>query len=279
MARRALALLAISLVVLVAQALAANAEGELCSDTATVSWQTNLGALQVTGVFVEVIGCDDGEFVGIELLMDDGSQVPPAEPLGSEVEDDIAFFDLSELDVGIEPVVGIRVYLVIHGEPVPVASIIVEQRFFNQAGNEQFGLRVTTPLTVPFEQSYAVPSAGPGYQDVDCDEVNLVLDEADGPVVGWGAGDFVATVSGRHIACYEQVPGTPGGPSPGSPGAEEPEVLGVVLERDVANGDDHATVLGQVLARTGLDATHLVVIAAIALAGGILLLRRRTSPA
>ena len=59
---------------------AAVAEGQLCADTATVSWQTDVGKLQVTGVFVEVPGCEDGEFVGIELLMDDGGQVPPEEP-------------------------------------------------------------------------------------------------------------------------------------------------------------------------------------------------------
>ena len=117
MARRALAVLTISLVVLVVQAPAALAEGRLCADTATVSWQTDLGELQVTGVFVEVPGCEDGVFVGIELLMDDGGQVPPEEPLGSEVEDEVAFFDVSDLDVGIEPVVGIRVYLVVHDVP------------------------------------------------------------------------------------------------------------------------------------------------------------------
>ena len=60
---------------------------------------------------------DDGEFVGIELLMDDDSQVPPEEHLGSEVEDEVAFFDVSGFDVGIEPVVGIRVYLVVHDVP------------------------------------------------------------------------------------------------------------------------------------------------------------------
>ena len=80
MARRALAVLTISLLVLVVQASAAVAEGRLCADTVTVSWQTDLTELQVAGVFVEVPGCEDGEFVGIELLMDDGGQVSPEEP-------------------------------------------------------------------------------------------------------------------------------------------------------------------------------------------------------
>ena len=117
MARRALAVLAINLVILAVQAPAAVAEGQLCTYTATVSWQTDLAELQATGAFVEVFGCDDGEFVGIELLMDDDSQVPPEEPLGSEAEGEVALFDVSGFDVGIEPVVGIRVYLVVHDVP------------------------------------------------------------------------------------------------------------------------------------------------------------------
>ena len=63
------------------QAPPAVAQGQHCTYTATVSWQTDLAELQVIGVFVEVLGCDV-EVVGIELLMDDDSQVPPEEPLG-----------------------------------------------------------------------------------------------------------------------------------------------------------------------------------------------------
>ena len=237
MARRALTLLTISLVVLLVQAPAAVADGELCSDAATVSWETDLAALQVTGVFVEVLGCDDGEFVGIELLMDDGSQVPSEEPLGSEVEDEVAFFDVSGFDVGIEPVVGIRVYLVVHDVPTPVVMVSVEQRFFNQAGHEQLGLRTVTDLLVPVGGQYHVPSAGPGYRDIRCEDVGAVSEE----LINEGHGDFEAgEVSGVHLACYQQTPGTPGGPSTGPPGTDEPKVL-PVAQSDLDARDEPAT--------------------------------------
>jgi hypothetical protein len=250
-----------------------------CADTAKVGWEIDLETSTVTGVRVEVPGCDDGEFVGIELITDAGD-VPSEEPLAGEVAAEVATFDVTSFGLHVEPVTGIRVYLEVDAIPVPVVAITVEQRFFNPAGNEQFGLRVTTPLTIPFEQSYTVPSAGPGYQDADCDETNLVLDDGEAPVVGWGTGDFVATASGRHIACYQQVPGSPGGPSTAPPEVQEPEVLGVVLERGAADTGDHgddASALGQVLARTGLDAIHLIVSAAIALVGGTALLVGRPS--
>ena len=276
MARRALALLAISLVVLLVQAPGAvadaAAEGELCSDTATVSWETDLAALQVTGVFVEVIGCDDGEFVGIELLMDDGSQVPSEEPLGSEVEDEVAFFDVSGFDIGIEPVVGIRVYLVLHDVAIPVVTISVEQRFFNHAGSEQLGLRTVTELLVPVGGEYHVPSAGPGYTDIRCEDVGATSEE----LVNEGHGDFVAESSGVHLACYQQTPGTPGGPSIGPPGTDEPKVL-PVAQSDLDAREEPAT-FDAVPARAE-TASVAVILAGLALGFlGAAVLRRRHRP-
>lgn len=269
MARRALALLSIGLAALLMPSPAV-AEGQLCTDMATVSWQTDFVKLQVTGVSVEVLGCDDGEFVGIELLMDDGNQIPPEEPLGSEAQDEVAFFDVSGLDVGIEPVVGIRVYLAVHDVPTPVAPIRVEQRFFNHAGNEQIGLRTVTEVLLPLGGSYVVPSSGPGYRDIDCAEVGAATED---PLVNTGVGTFVAQSAGVHLACYQQVPGVPGGPSPGPPGTEGVEVLGVVLERNGAGPE----VLGQLLARTGAGLAPLLLIGTVLLGGGGLLLLRRHS--
>ncbi len=248
------------------------AEGEICTGLAIVSWDVDFGGLMVRGAELSVPGCDDGEPVGLRLLTTDG-ELPAAEQLWAEVEDEFATFDLTDLEVEIEPLIGVRVYLVIDGVPTPLATIRVEQRFFNVPGSEQNGLRVTTELSVALGSAYSVPAANDGWEHVDCDDVNLQVDE---DPIATGIGQFEAETSGLHIACYQQVPGD-GGP----PGADEPEVLGVVLERDedaVSAGEQPPTaVLGEILARTGVSTIHLVVFGGLALLLGIELVRRRRS--
>jgi len=221
------------------QAPPAVAQGQHCTYTATVSWQTDLAELQVIGVFVEVLGCDV-EVVGIELLMDDDSQVPPEEPLGSEAEGEVALFDVSGFDRdrtrGRDPGLPRR-----PRRPDPVVMISVEQRFFNQAGHEQLGLRTVTELLVPVGGQYHVPSAGPGYTDIRCEDVGATSEV----LINEGHGDFEAgESSGVHLACYQQTPGTPGGPSTGPPGIDEPKVL-PVAQSDL-NASDEPTTFGAV---------------------------------
>ena len=277
----------------------ASAQGSLCSNTATVGWQTDLAAMQVTGAVVEVPGCEEGDFVGLELVLDDGLTVPDDGPLGTEAKDGFATFDLRPLDVGIEPVIGVRVFLAVEGQPTPVVLITVEQRFFNSAGHEQIGLRITTELLVPEGRFYAVPQPTAGYEAVDCTSVTLVTQETP---ISTGVGEFIAERSGLHIACYRLVPGPRGGP----PGAEEPEVLDEVTEndqpgmqdealqtddpaerdlqadpraaeRDVEDSALSATVLGRTLARTGAGSLPLGLLGAslFIVGGGLLLSRRR----
>lgn len=251
------------------------ANGEICSTTADVSWDVDRDSSIVTGVHVEVEGCEDGEFVGIELLTENGD-VPDDGPLEGAVSDEIAYFDISGFALHVQPITGIRVYLEVDDTPTPVVAITVDQRFFNPAGNEQVGLRVSTNLVVPFGGEYHVPGAGDRYSDVDCADVNLSLDVADSDIVGWGSGaNFTATAAGVHIACYQQSPGASPGPSPGPPGAEEPEVLGVVLEQD--DDQEDTSVLGQVLARTGVGTGVLLLAGSGALLLGGLLMRRRSA--
>lgn len=148
--------------------------------------------------------------------------------------------------------------------------ITVEQRFFNRAGNEQVGLRESTDLGVPPGGSYVVPRAGPGYEDIACDTVDARTEER---LVGEGQGTFVAEASGRHLACYRQLPGTPGGPSSGPPGTDDVEVLGVALER--TEDATYSAVLGTALARTGGGLTSLLFVAGLCLLFGVTLLGRR----
>jgi putative cell wall-binding protein len=92
----------------------------LCSNTANVSWETNMAELTVTGVFVDVPGCGDDELVGLQLLTDDGD-IPSGDPLLTRSSADRAFFDIAHLDVGIMPVTGMRVFLEDRaGQPGPV---------------------------------------------------------------------------------------------------------------------------------------------------------------
>lgn len=242
--------------------------GQLCSNTADVSWEVDHATVTVTGVFVEVEGCDDGEFVGIELITDDGD-LPDDGPLPGQVEDEVAYFDISDWELRVEPVTGIRVYLEVHGVPTPVVTITVEQRFFNPAGNEQVGRSHTTQLIVSLGGTYSVPGAPDGYREVACDGMNLRVGPDEPEPQEAGSGEFEAERSGLHRVCYQMIaPGTGAAP-PGQSDTrdadepvevEEPEVLDAVLDRDdpdtaddESDRDAGTTVLDDVLARTGLD--------------------------
>jgi hypothetical protein len=255
-------------------------DGTICAGLARVGWDVDLDDVSVRGATVAVQGCDDGEPVGLQLIIDDGD-VPDDGPLFAEVVDEVASFDLSPLGVGVEPVVGVRVFLVVQNEPVELLSLTIEQRFFNPAGNEQQGLRRTSSLLVAPGASYLVPGAGRGYTDVACADVSTTLPP---DLTAQGAGTFTVSDAGTHVVCYQQLPGQQGGPGPGGPGVEPPQVLGVALERDIdptaagsgTSRDDGTTVLGRVLARTGIDAALLAFVGAVLLAvGGRLVLHRR----
>lgn len=260
-------------------------DGTICTGLARVGWDVDLGDVSLRGATVTVEGCDDGEPVGLQLVTDDGD-VPADGPLFAEVVDERASFDLAPLAVGVEPVVGVRVFLVLDDVPVELVTVRIEQRFFNQAGNEQLGLRATTSLSLAPGASYLVPGAGRGYADVSCSSVRAML-PAD--LVAEGAGTFTVTIGGTHVACYQQRPGTPGGPGQGGPGAAPPDVLGVVLERDRTEGgqagssggrsdgaSDGPSVLGISLAATGIELSTLLLVAAVLVAvGGRLALHRR----
>ena len=92
--------------------------------------------------------------------------------------------------------------------------ISVEQRFFNQAGHEQLGLRTVTELLVAVGGQYHVPSAGPGYTDIRCEDVGATSEE----LINEGHGDFEAgESSGVHLACYQPL-GHRASRRPGHPG-------------------------------------------------------------
>lgn len=198
--------------------------GELCTDFASMSWETDITTLTVAGATVEVKGCDDGEPVGLQLITDEGD-VPDDGPIMKEAADERAFFDLTDFEQDIEPVTGVRVYLQLADE-VEYWEITVERRFFNMPGNEQLGLRQTTVLLVPDGGTYRVPGAPGGYDEVACEDVGVDIDDIDDSLEGddngrQGSGEeFTATESGRHLACYQQTPG-----EPREPIDEEPEII------------------------------------------------------
>ena len=205
---------------------AASASGTACSDTANVGWSVDHETVTVAGAHVQVPGCADGEWVGIELITTEGD-VPSDGPLASEVVDQVANFDLSDLELRIEPVTGIRVYLEIAGEPTPIVAIDVDQRFFNPAGNEQIGRGLITTLILGVGQEYEVPSDYVGYEPADCSDLGVTAPD---DLVAEGTGTFTANESGTHLACYQQQPGSGGGPGPGQPEADVPEVLGEIID-------------------------------------------------
>jgi hypothetical protein len=213
----------------------------LCSSTATVAWETNFADATVAAVAIDVPGCSDGEAVGIQLLLDDESELPKDGPLMGQVSGERAVFDVSGLDIRIEPVTGIRVFLELSGGEQLTYQVTVDRRFFSSAGSEQVGLRQLTVLNVPFGSSYLVPGAPNRYTEVRCETVGYAPEDASDE----GSGTFSATASGRHIACFQQVPGAPGGqpPGPGGPGSEQP----IVIPPDDASrgGEDPSDVLDE----------------------------------
>jgi hypothetical protein len=228
--RARLAVATALLAVLLALPTIAHAAGQdLCTDLATVYWDVDLASVTVNGATVDVPGCADGEPVGIQLITDDGD-LPPDGPMMGQAEDGHATFDLTGYAVRVEPVTGIRVFLRVPGNEHPVWVIVVEQRFFNEPGNEQLGLRRSTTLEVPLDGEYAVPGPPTRYDEVRCDQVDTILPP---DLVGEGSGIFPATAAGIHVVCYRQQPGVPGGP----PDVEDPRVV------------EEAEVLGEILTR------------------------------
>jgi hypothetical protein len=249
-------------------------DGEICSGVAHVSWQADWDTVTVARAAVDVPGCSDGEPVGIQLLTDDGD-VPGDGPIMGVVEGERAVFDLTSLGQRVEPVTGVRVFLELAKEELVFFEVTVDRRYFNVAGNEQRGLRQVTSLQVPLEGSYLVPGAPSGYQDVECSEVNTAMGD---DVIGQGSGPFIATASGRHLACYQQVPGQ----QPGVPDDQGPEVLGEVLTA----GDADVQVLGEAevapstagpgpLATTGASLWLLMLLGGLLTIGGWRLTRAR----
>lgn len=231
---------------------------EACTDTANVSWETDWDTVTVEAAIVHVPGCVDGDEVGLQLLTDDGDL--PTEPLVGTVDDERVRFDLSGFDVRIEPVIGVRVLL--YGETlVEIVGIVVEQRFFAQNGNEQRGLLRTTTLEVPLGGTYEVPGAPTRYDVVSCSDMGWT---APVDLVGQGAGTFTATEAGRHVVCYQQRPGTPGGP----PDVEDPvvgddtDVLGDQVTRPAP------TTGGGPLASTGANVAMLGLLGLLLIAAG-----------
>lgn len=221
---------------------------EACTDTANVTWETDWDTVTVEAALVHVPGCVDGDEVGLQLLTDDGDL--PAELMVSTVDDERVRFDLSGLDVRIEPVIGVRVLL--YGETlVEIVGIVVEQRFFAQNGSEQRGLLRTTTLEVPLGGTYEVPGAPTRYVVANCSDMRWVAPD---DLVGQGAGSFEATEGRRHVVCYQQQAGTAGGP----PDVEDPivgddtEVLAEQVTRPAPS-----TQRGTPLARTGADVLML----------------------
>jgi hypothetical protein len=247
---------------------------ELCSSTATVAWDTD--ELTVTAAVVHVPGCSDGDAVGIQLLLDDGSEVPADGPLMGSVTDERAGFDFSESPVEIEPVTGVRVFLEMRGEEPYTWQITVDRRFFNPAGSEQVGLRDLTVLQVPHGGSYRVEGAPARYRATDCADLGYEPEDR----IAEGSGVFEGvTEGGRHIVCFQQV-------TPGRGQEDDTEVLDSALERD---SDDRTEVLGSSLERpapsndsplarlatTGNDLLLAVAVGFATVGVGLGLLRRR----
>jgi hypothetical protein len=232
------------------------AVGATCTDSVQVSWQNNWDVATVEGVAVTAEGCVDGEPVGIQLLSDDGD-VPPDGPLMAQLTDGRAVFDVSGLEVRIEPVTGVRVFLELQGDEQYTWQITVDRRFFNPVGNEQIGLRDLTILQVPHLGSYRVEGAPTRYRETSCAE--LGYDPEDRIAEGSGVVEDVSQ-GGRHIVCFRQV-------TPGRGQVSDTEVLDGSLERDP---DDRTEVLGTSLERP--DPANDSPLARLAMTGNDLLL-------
>lgn len=266
---RAALLLPLLLAGLLGTAAPAAAQVDACTDTANVNWVTNWRDVTVETAIVHVPGCEDGEEVGLQLLTDDGDL--PSDPLVEPVQAEHATFDLTPLDVRIEPVTGVRVLL--QGEElIEVVDIVVEQRFFASSGNEQRGLLRTTTLEVPLDGEYEVPGAPTRYDIAPCAAVQWVAPD---DLIGEGAGTFTATTAGTHVVCYQQQPGSPGGqPDPEDPTVVGTEVLGTQFTRPSPESDTSDGAAGGPLPRTGAN------VLALALTGLTLIVvgRRATRP-
>jgi hypothetical protein len=250
--------------------------GELCASMANVSWHTAHRSPTVDGVTVHVAGCADGQPIAIQLLTEHGD-IPPHGPLMRAVADEQATYDLTEFDVLVEPVTGLRVFLEVRGDEQYSWQITLDRRFFNPAGSEQIGLRDLTILQVPHGDSYRVEGAPARYRETDCAE--LGYDPDDRIAEGSGLFDNV-TEGGRHIVCFQQVAA-----SRGHSGATE--VLDGPLDRDP---DDRTEVLGTSreqpapsstegplgrLAVTGSDLLLATAVGVATVGVGLVLLRRR----
>jgi hypothetical protein len=203
-----------------------------CTNAADISWEVDRSDHRVRTIIVEVDGCDGGELVGIQLITEDGD-VPPSAPLVGEAWEGTATFDLMDTGLYVAPITGVRVFLELSGGEQVTYQITVDRRFFSSAGSEQVGLRQLTVLNVPLGGSYVVPGAPNRYTEVLCDQVGYEPED----VVGEGSGTFdELSASGRHITCFQQDPGTPGGrpPAPGGPGSEQP----IVIPPDDASSGD-----------------------------------------
>jgi hypothetical protein len=239
-------------------AAAAAPTGAPCTDTATVGWSVDLDSGVVTGATVAVRGCADGEIVGLQLLTVAGD-VPAEEPLVADVEAERATFDLTPFALRVEPIVGVRVFL-IGADDGDLVVISVDQRFFNRPGNEQVGLRQLAVLQLPVGSSYLVPGPPSGYVEVHC-EFDLGLLPADDHI-GDGSGSFTAVASGVHRVCHQRRPGPPGGPPQVEAARVLPDVVDVADARSVPNGDVAGVSVGG-LALTGANLVVLMVVGAV----------------
>jgi hypothetical protein len=248
----------------------------LCSSTATVAWETDVDELTITAAVVHAPGCSDGEAVGIQLLLDDGSEVPEDGPLMGTVTEERSRFDLGAASVSIEPVTGVRVFLEVHGAEHSAWQITVDRRFFNPAGSEQVGLRDLTILQVPHGGSYPVEGAPPRYRERACAHLGYRPDDR----IAEGSGIFQdVAAGGRHIVCFQQV--TPGrgqasdaAPRDGSLEREPDDRSGVVgTSRERPGPSSTAGPLVR-LAMTGNDLLLAAAIGLVTVGVGLGLLRR-----
>lgn len=256
------ALCMLLLALLPAPVLAAAADDAGCTDAAHVRWDVDIDQSTVEGASVDVPGCADGDLVGLQLIMEDGDL--PSEPLVAAVEDEKAVFDLTPYAPGIAPTIGVRVTLhpsegVAGDERIEVT---VERRYFNPAGNEQRALREIERLSLDVGSAYVVAGPPDGYRVTDCSAVGVSED-----VVGEGVGTFIATESGRHLACYRMTPG-----APASPPDETAALDDTVTRPGVVAPGSPSVVSGAptdaVLARTGASVAVMLVLGMLMLGLG-----------
>lgn len=109
--------LSVAAILLATAGPAAATPGEACSGEASVAWEVDHADLAVTGAVVTVLGCADGEPVGLQVLTDDGDV--PDEFVFASVVDERATFDLTPYGLSVEPTTGVRVALEVE-PPDPV---------------------------------------------------------------------------------------------------------------------------------------------------------------